>query len=556
MPREVVLQLPPSPEPPALEGPALLAAAAAAIGLAPDALAEARLRRVSFDARPRARRWRLVVDVWMRDEVPPPPPATSPPTFAAPRAGAPRVVVVGSGPAGLFCALDCVAAGLHVTVLERGRDVQARRRALAATHRGLPIDPDSNYCFGEGGAGTYSDGKLYTRAGSRPAIRAVLETLVAHGAPPEILASWRPHVGSNRLPRVVQALRETVCRSGAAVRFGMRVEEIETSAHAGRRAVAAAIARDLDAGTRERVPCDVVVLAAGHSALDGLRMAARAGARLEAKGFAMGVRIEHPQRWLDARQYGGLRDGHDLPASFYELATQVDERGVYSFCMCPGGFVVPASTDSSRVVVNGMSLSRRDSPFANAGVVVQLEPARLVRQPRGGLGLGDAHPRAPAGRAGRRSALRRPTPARARGARGGAGRRREPRALSARRSLRGGAGGASAPLPSSYRPGLVAADLAAALPRGMTARLRAALGTFERTLPGFAGPDGQLIGVETRTSSPVRIARDADTTESEQVSGLHPCGEGAGYAGGIVSAALDGRRTAAAIVARLGRAGG
>jgi hypothetical protein len=556
VPREVVLQLPPSPEPPALEGPSLLTAAAAAIGLAPDALAEARLRRVSFDARPRARRWRLVVDVWMRDEVPPPPPATSPPTFAAPRADAPRVVVVGSGPAGLFCALDCVAAGLHVTVLERGRDVQARRRALAATHRGLPIDPDSNYCFGEGGAGTYSDGKLYTRAGSRPAIRAVLETLVAHGAPPEILASWRPHVGSNRLPRVVQALRETVRRSGAGVRFGVRVEEIETSAHAGRRTVAAAIARDLDAGTRERVPCDVVVLAAGHSALDGLRMAARAGAHLEAKGFAMGVRIEHPQRWLDARQYGGLRDGHDLPASFYELATQVDERGVYSFCMCPGGFVVPASTDSSRVVVNGMSLSRRDSPFANAGVVVQLEPLdwcgsrgaawgweTLTREP-----LPDAPADDPLFGVRLQLALEERA-----AALGGGGNRapcqRGDRFVEAR-------GGASAPLPSSYRPGLVAADLAAALPRGMTARLRAALGTFERTLPGFAGPDGQLIGVETRTSSPVRIARDAETTESEQVSGLHPCGEGAGYAGGIVSAALDGRRTAAAIVARLGRAGG
>jgi uncharacterized protein len=556
VPREVVLMLPPSPEPPVTAGPALLAAAAEAIGYVPDALAEARLRRVSFDARRHARRWRLVVDVWMRDEVPPPAPPMAPPTFAVPRRGAPRVVVVGSGPAGLFCALDAVAAGLHVTVLERGRDVQARRRDLAATNRGLPIDPDSNYCFGEGGAGTYSDGKLYTRAGSRAAVRAVLEMLVAHGAPPEILASWRPHVGSNRLPRVVQALRETLRRSGATVRFGARVEAIETGARNGRRAVAAAVVHDVETGARERVPCDALVLATGHSALDALHMAAAAGARLEAKGFAMGVRVEHPQPWLDARQYGGLRDACDLPASFYELATQVAERGVYSFCMCPGGFVVPASTESARVVVNGMSLSRRDSPFASAGVVVQLEPVDWsgVRGAAWGWDTltGEPLPERPGDNPLFGVRLQRALEERAAALGGGANRapcQRTDRFVE-------GKGGDARPLPSSYRPGLVACDLAGALPRGMTQRLRAALRTFDQTLPGFAGSEGQLIGVETRTSSPVRIARDPETTESDEVAGLHPCGEGAGYAGGIVSAALDGRRAAAAIVARLGRAGG
>jgi uncharacterized protein len=555
VPRELVLLLPPSPEPPAATQPALLAAAAGALGCAPEALAEARLRHFSFDARPRARRWRLVVDVWMRGEAPPPAPATSPPTFAAARPGAPRVVVVGSGPAGLFCALDCVAAGLDVTVLERGRDVQARRRDLAATHRGLPIDPDSNYCFGEGGAGTYSDGKLYTRAGSRAAVRAVLETLVAHGAPPEILASWRPHVGSNRLPRVVQALRETLRRSGAAIRFGARVEEIETASRDGRRAVAAAVARHLDTGERVRAPCDVLVLATGHSALDALATAGRAGARLEAKGFAMGVRIEHPQRWLDDRQYGGLRDACDLPASFYELATQVDERGVYSFCMCPGGFVVPASTESSRVVVNGMSLSRRDSPFASAGVVVQLEPLDWCGTRGEAWGwdalAGGRLPRSPGDDPLFGVRLQLALERRAAALGGGAN-----RAPCQRGDLFvAGRGDRAEPLPSSYRPGLVTCDLAAALPPGMTVRLRSALETFERTLPGFAGSAGQVIGVETRTSSPVRIARDPETTESREVAGLHPCGEGAGYAGGIVSAALDGRRAAAGIVSRLGRAG-
>ena len=553
MPREVVLLLPPSPGPPATAGPALLAATAEALGCATDAVAEVRLRRMSFDARRRERRWRLVVDVWSPGEPVPPAPATTPPTFAAPRPTAPHVVVVGSGPAGLFCALDCVAAGLNVTVLERGRDVQARRRDLAAVNRGLPIDPDSNYCFGEGGAGTYSDGKLYTRSGSRAAVRAVLETLVAHGAPQEILASWRPHVGSNLLPRVVRALRGTVQRSGGAVRFGTRVESLETIARDGRRAVVSALAHDLDTGARDRLTCDALVLATGHSAPDAVRMAAETGARLEAKGFAMGVRIEHAQRWLDDRQYGGLRDACDVPAAFYELAAQVDGRGVYSFCMCPGGFIVPASTDSTRTVVNGMSLARRDSPFANAGVVVQLEPDDWCGERGAAWGWGTLTrsplPDRPADDPHFGVRIQLALERRASAVAGG-----NNRAPSQRADLFvEGRGRACEALRTSYRPGIVACDLAELLPPGMSARLREAVRIFDRTLPGFAGPGGQLIGVETRTSSPVRIARDPETLESVEVAGLLPCGEGAGHAGGIVSAAVDGRRTAAAIVQRLCR---
>jgi uncharacterized protein len=556
VPREVVLLLPPSPEPPATAGPALLAAAAAALGCAPGALAEARLRRLSFDARPRERRWRLVVDVWARGEPVPAAPPTRPPTFAAPAPGAPHVVVVGSGPAGMFSALDCLAAGLDVTVLERGRDVQTRRHALAAINRGLPIDPDSNYCFGEGGAGTYSDGKLYTRTGSRAAVRGVLETLVAHGAPAEILASWRPHVGSNRLPRVVQALRETLLRSGGRIRFGARVEALETAASDGRRTVVGVVVRDLDGGSVARLPCDALVLATGHSALDALEMAARAGAVLAPKGFAMGVRIEHPQPWLDGRQYGGLRDACDLPAAFYELAVQVDGRGVYSFCMCPGGFVVPASTDPARVVVNGMSLSRRDSPFANGGLVVQLEPDDWCGARGAAWGwdalTGASLPDRPADDPLFGVRLQHALERRAAATAGGANRAPSQRAD----RFVADDGRLVAPGRSSYRPGLAAADLGALLPRGLASRLRAALRAFDRRLPGFAGPDGQLIGVETRTSSPVRIARDPETMESPHVAGLYPSGEGAGYAGGIVSAALDGRRSAAGLVRRLGVARG
>src|SRR5262249_36627181 len=315
----------------------------------------------------------------------------------------------------------------------------------------------------------------------------------------------------------------------------------------------AVVARRLDRAECEHVPCDALVLATGHSALDAVAMAAQAGARLEAKGFAMGLRIEHPQPWLDARQYGGLRDDCALPASFYELATQVEGRGVYSFCMCPGGFVVPASTESSRVVVNGMSLSRRDSPFANAGLVVQLEPedwcgARGTAWGWPGL-VGGPVPEHAADDPLFGTRLQRALEVRAAAAGGGGDR--------APGQLGGlfveGGGRTAPPVAASYRPGVAACDLAGLLPAGMAVRLRAALRVFDAKLPGFAGADGQLIGVETRTSSPVRIVRDPETLESHEVAGLHPCGEGAGYAGGIVSAALDGRRVAAAIVARLGR---
>jgi len=351
----------------------------------------------------------------------------------------------------------------------------------------------------------------------------------------------------------VRALRETLERSGGAVRFGLRAETIETGVRDGGRTAAAVVARRLDRGECERVPCDALVLATGHSALDAVAMAAQAGARLEAKGFAMGLRIEHPQPWLDARQYGGLRDDCALPASFYELATQVEGRGVYSFCMCPGGFVVPASTESSRVVVNGMSLSRRDSPFANAGLVVQLEPEDWCGERGTAWGwpelVGGPVPEHPADDPLFGTRLQRALERRAAAAGGGGN-----RAPSQRADLFVEGGGRTVPpLVASYRPGLAACDLAGLLPAGMTARLRAALGAFDAKLPGFARADGQLIGVETRTSSPVRVVRDPETLESCEVAGLYPCGEGAGYAGGIVSAAVDGRRVAAAIVARLGR---
>jgi hypothetical protein len=566
VPRDVELSLPPSEEPPELLGEARwLALASEKLRVPRSRLAHARVVRISFDARARHRLWRVQLRAWEPGEPLPAAPETSPPTYARPAEGAARVAVVGSGPAGLFSALDCLAAGLNVTVYERGKEVRERRKSLQLLNRGQGVEGDSNYCFGEGGAGTYSDGKLYTRSGSKEEVRGVLETLVAHGASEQVLVSWRPHVGSNRLPGVVRALRETLLRSGGAIRFRARVEELELAPGTPRPRVRAVRVRDLATGRTASAPCEAVVLACGHSALDSLQMAARAGARLEPKGFAMGMRVEHEQAWLDARQYGGLRESSELPAAFYELATQREGRGVYSFCMCPGGFIVPATTAPERVVVNGMSLARRDSPFANAGLVVQLEPAdwcgplgelwgfgELVHRARalgahlGGLVSADL-PAAPEDDPlfGVRLQLALETVA---GRLGGGG----IRAPVQRADLVAAGARATAPaLPTSYRPGLAPAELHELLPPGILERLRGALRDFDGRLPGFAAERGQLVGVESRTSSPVRIARDPETLESPTLAGLYPCGEGAGYAGGIVSAALDGRRAAAALASVL-----
>jgi uncharacterized protein len=308
--------------------------------------------------------------------------------------------------------------------------------------------------------------------------------------------------------------------------------------------------RDLDADRVETVRADAVVLATGHSARDAVAMAARAGARLEAKGFAMGVRIEHPQPWLDQRQYGGLRGACDLPPAFYEVTTQADGRGVYSFCMCPGGVVVPASTAASRVVENGMSLSRRDSPFANAGLVVQIDPADWCGAAGAAWGWGalDVGPLPAAPGDDPLFGVRLQEALEARAAMAGGGGNRVP-AQRADSFLAGD--GPPAALVTSYRPGVAPVRLDEVLPAGMTSRLRAALRDFERRLPGFAGAEAQLLGVESRTSSPVRVVRDPTTMASPDVAGLYPCGEGAGYAGGIVSAAIDGWRTAAALIEHL-----
>lgn len=438
----------------------------------------------------------------------------------------PPVIVVGGGPAGLFCAYELARAGMAAIVVDRGKPVQARRRDLKGLTQHGRVDPDSNYCFGEGGAGTYSDGKLYTRSHKRGDVRDVIEILALHGAPREILVDARPHIGSNKLPKVITAMRERLESVGAAIRFDSRATEL--------------IARDGRAvGVRlangEELLGRAVVVATGHSARDVHELLHRAGVRLEAKPFAMGVRIEHPQPLIDRIQYGRVAGHAKLPAAAYRLAfTPADGRGAFSFCMCPGGWIVPAATEQDGVVVNGMSLSRRDSPYASSGLVVSVELADLAR-----LGL-----EPPFGGAALQARLEQ-----AAAVAGGGGLR-----APATRATDFIANRASSTVPStSYEPGLAACDVGAVLDATglpLAARLREALVEFDRQLRGYVTAEAVLVGVESRTSSPIRVPRDAASLESPDVAGLYPCGEGAGYAGGIVSAALDGIRVARAILAR------
>ncbi len=492
----------------------------------PGRIKDMRLRKHSIDARKRDIRVRLRLEVGIDESLPD---ETLPtPDYAALPSHAPAAIVVGAGPAGLFAALRLIELGVKPIVLERGKDASARRFDLAPLLREGRVVEDSNYCFGEGGAGTFSDGKLYTRATKRGPVAAVYRTFVAHGAPERILYDSHPHIGSNLLPKVVMAMRESIRRSGGEVHFQAKVDRfiVEDQTIRGVQTVVGVEFRG-----------DAVILATGHSARDIYQRLNEDGIALEAKPFAVGVRIEHPQSLIDAEQYHSNREAgrHPLlPAASYTLATKIKDRGVHSFCMCPGGFIVPAATENDEVVVNGMSLSRRDSPFANSGLVVSVEPVDVASwEERWGVLAGVAFQKnleqiaKKLGGGGQTAPAQRVT------------------------DFLGGSL-SSTLLPTSYFPGLNAAPLHEALPPDIVWRMQQGLEIFGRRIPGFTGEEGQLIGFETRTSSPIRIPRSKDTLEHIQIKGLFPCGEGAGYAGGIVSAALDGMRCADKVGAKLG----
>ncbi|AQS93588.1 FAD-binding protein [Polaribacter sp. BM10] len=435
-----------------------------------------------------------------------------------------EVHIVGFGPAGMYAALRCIELGYKPIVLERGKDVQKRRRDLKAINQDHFVNEDSNYCFGEGGAGTYSDGKLYTRSLKRGDVRRIFENLVFHGATEQILIDAHPHIGTNKLPKIIQNIRENILKFGGEVHFETRVTDFIVKNNK---------LQAIQLQNGQEMSVNSVILATGHSARDVYELLHKKEIALKAKSFAMGVRVEHPQEIIDQIQYhcSGERD-ELLPAAAYSLVHQVNNRGVYSFCMCPGGFIVPAATANGEVVVNGMSPSKRNNKFANSGIVVELDIDRDFKKYE------------------KFGALK---------------------GLEFQKDLEKiafYAGGRSQTAPAqrlgdfidgklstdlndcSYQPGLKSAPLHSLLPKIIGSRLRKGFAAFGQKMHGYHTNEANIIGVESRTSSPVNIPRK-ENLEHTEIEGLFPCGEGGGYAGGIISAAMDGERCAEAAIAKL-----
>lgn len=481
----------------------------------------------SIDARQRRVVVNLTVRLWV-DEEPSTTSVVCPEKYLPVPDDTPQAIVVGAGPAGLFAALRLIQEGVRPIVLERGKNVEDRAADMARIARDNTVDPDSNYCFGEGGAGAYSDGKLFTRSKKRGPVEKILHILAQHGAKEEILVDAHPHIGTDRLPKVVKAIRETIIRCGGEVHFSTRVERLSVETEEdGTRRVVGVVTSD---GREWMGP---VILATGHSARDVYSSLMEEGIGLQPKGIAVGVRLEHPQELIDRLQYHSPQGrGKYLPAAEYSMLTRVDDRAVYSFCMCPGGVIVPAATAPGELVVNGMSPSSRGGRKANSGMVVEVLPEDLPEYDRFGP-LKVMHFQKDIEKAFFEDAK---------------GTQNAP----AQRMTDFVDGRDSRTLPdTTYAPGIHPARIDRLLPPRIAHRLQQGFRDFNRKQPGFLTPEATLIGAETRTSSPVRIPRDKDTLRHISVSGLYPAGEGAGYAGGIVSAALDGDRCAASLALSL-----
>lgn len=471
----------------------------------------------SLDARGQKTWIKLSVDVYLGGETPP-----ARQTYRKEYPDVrfrPPVIIVGAGPAGLFAALRLLEAGLRPVIFERGKDVKARKFDIAQISTASVVNPDSNYCFGEGGAGTFSDGKLYTRSTKRGNVTDILRTLVAHGASEDILIDAHPHIGSDKLPRIITAMRNTITDAGGEFHFNKRITGLLIANNKARGVT------DKQGNSYEGL---AVMLATGHSARDIYEMLHDSNILIEAKPFALGVRVEHPQPVIDAIQYHNPVKDPCLPASSYSLVKQVEGRGVFSFCMCPGGIIVPSATLPGQVVVNGMSNSQRNSPFANSGIVstVELDDLADYHQygPFAGMRFQEdmEHMSFAAGNGGQTAPAQRLAD-----------------------FVKGVASSSLAP--TSYHPGISPAPLHTLLPEFISGRLRLAFTMFNDQMKGFLTNEANILAVESRTSSPIRIPRDEDTLEHVQIANLYPCGEGAGYSGGIISSAIDGDRCAAAL---------
>lgn len=492
---------------------ALKSIAATALKVSAKQVTDIKILKRSIDARGRKVVYRMQVQVFMGEQRAPDVFAVNYPDVK----NAKPVVIVGAGPAGLFAALQCIEMGMKPIVLERGKDVKQRRRDLANINKQGLVNPESNYCFGEGGAGTYSDGKLYTRSTKRGDVNGVLKTFVAHGASEDILVDARPHIGTNKLPNIITAMRESIQNAGGEVRFDAKVTELIVSFDC---------IRGVKLASGDEIKSDAVILATGHSARDVFEMLRRQDILMEAKPFALGVRIEHPQEIIDRAQYHCDVRGEYLPPSYYSLVEQVDDRGVFSFCMCPGGIIAPCATEPGEIVVNGWSPSKRNNPYANSGTVVQInledvagdnaDPFKMLNFQHdvevAAFNAGGGNLVAPA-----------------------------------QRMVDFVDGRLSIDLPkNSYLPGTKSIQLSEILPAKVHDRLRKALPVFGKKMKGYYTNEAILVGVESRTSSPIKIPRDRETFQHPQIKGLFPCGEGAGYAGGIISAAIDGINCAVA----------
>lgn len=502
----------------------LNAEVSARLGVDINRLKEVRIRRRSIDARQRRVMVNLAVEVFV-DEAPLPSESMWQKIEYRPvGADAPRAIVVGAGPAGLFASLRLIEEGVRPILLERGKSVEQRSKDMARISRENIVDPDSNYCFGEGGAGAYSDGKLYTRSKKRGPVDKILNVLVQHGASSDILVDAHPHIGTDRLPQVIRAIRQTIIGCGGEVRFSTKVAGLIIDDNE---------VKGVKLANGEEIH-GPVILATGHSARDVYRFLKEEGVTLEPKGIAVGVRLEHPQKLIDRLQYHS-KDGRGkyLPAAEYSMLTRVEDRGVYSFCMCPGGFIIPAATGAGQLVVNGMSPASRGTRWANSGMVVEVLPEDLDKD---------------YGEYGELKVMKFQEDIERRFFDDAGGTQNAP----AQRMTDFVARRASASLPeSSYAPGVHPARVDRLLPEFVSRRLRKGFVEFDRKQHGFLTEQAAVIGAETRTSSPVRIPRDAETLTHIAIKGLYPCGEGAGYAGGIVSAAIDGDRCAQSLAAGL-----